>query len=122
MLLVNLKAQHPHKLDVAGKCNHAEDYALQHVLLVQVEVQPSAASNPGIPPSSLSSFLRVKPSLPGVVLAEHSGPFTNPYYQSRLDTVNNVEPTSLAAAAVILATALHELASGPNTPQLQVQV
>ena len=90
------------------------------VMPVQVDVQPAAASNPGIPPSSLSSFLRVKPSLPGVVLAEHQGPFTNPYYQSRFDTVDNIRPASLAATAVVLARALHGLAAGQDTPQLKV--
>ncbi len=87
---------------------------------VQIDVQPAAASNPGIPPSSLSSFLRVKPSLLGVVLAEHQGPFTNPYYQSQFDTVDNIQPASLAAAAVVLARALHELAAGKGTSQLKV--
>lgn len=87
---------------------------------VQVDVQPAAASNPGIPPSSLSSFLRVKPSLPGVVLAEHQGPFTNPYFQSRFDTVDNIQPASLAAAAMVLARALHGLAAGQDTPELNV--
>ncbi len=95
-------------------------YVVHCAMPVQVDVQPAAASNPGIPPSSLSSFLRVKPSLPGVVLAEHQGPFTNPYYQSRFDTVDNIQPASLAAAAVVLARALHGLAAGPGTPQLKV--
>ncbi len=87
---------------------------------VQVDVQPAAASNPGIPPSSLSSFLRVKPSLPGVVLAEHQGPYTNPYFQSRFDTVDNIQPASLAAAAVVLARTLHKSAAGKSTPDLKV--
>ena len=95
-------------------------YMIYCTMSVQVDVQPAAASNPGIPPSSLSSFLRVKPSLPGVVLAEHQGPFTNPYYQSRFDTVDNIQPASLAAAAVVLARALHGLAAGKGTPDLKV--
>ncbi|DBA90918.1 TPA: hypothetical protein ACH3X1_016125 [Trebouxia sp. C0004] len=94
--------------------------ASQQTTEVKVDVQPAAASNPGIPPSSLSSFLRVKPSLPGVVLAEHQGPFTNPFYQSRFDTVDNIQSASLAAAAVVLARALHGLAAGRGTPQLKV--
>lgn len=94
--------------------------AAQQTTEAKVDVQPAAASNPGIPPSSLSSFLRVKPSLPGVVLAEHQGPFTNPYYQSQFDTVDNIQPASLAAAAVVLARALHGLAAGKGTPELKV--
>ncbi len=91
------------------------------VVEVQVDIQPADANNPGIPPASLSSFLRVKPSIAGVVLAEHGGPFTNPYYQSRLDTVDNIQPASLAAAAVVTAQALHTLAAGQDTPSLKVQ-
>ncbi|DBA69331.1 TPA: hypothetical protein ACH3X2_012908 [Trebouxia sp. C0005] len=94
--------------------------ASQSTTEVKVDVQPAAASNPGIPPSSLSSFLRVKPSLPGVVLAEHQGSFTNPYYQSQFDTVDNIQPASLAAAAVVLARALHGLAAGKSSPELKV--
>ena len=37
-----------------------------------------------------------------------------------MDTVANVQPTSLAAAAVVVAQALHSLAAGPQTPPLQV--
>lgn len=87
---------------------------------MQVDVQPADAANPGTPPASLSSFLRVKPSIQGAVLAEHKGTFINPYYQSHMDTVANVQPTSLAAAAVVVAQALHSLAAGPQTPPLQV--
>ena len=86
-----------------------------------MEVAPAAASNPGIPPASLSSFLRVNPSIRGVVLADHEGPFINTYYQSRLDTMTNIQPASLAAAAVVMAQTVHDLAAGSGTPALKVQ-
>ena len=85
-----------------------------------MEVAAAAASNPGIPPASLSSFLRVNPTIKGVVLADHGGPFINPYYESRQDTVDNIQAGSLAAAAVVVAETLHSLASGPDTPFLKV--
>ena len=84
-----------------------------------MEVAPAAATNPGIPPASLSSFLRVNPTIKGVVLADHGGPFINPYYESRQDTVDSIQAGSLAAAAVIVAETLHSLASGPATPSLK---
>lgn len=87
-----------------------------------MEVAPAAASNPGIPPASLFSFLRVNPTIKGVVLADHTGPFVNPYYESRLDTVDNIQAGSLAAASGVVAEALHSLASGPATPPLKVCV
>ena len=89
---------------------------------MQVTVEPADADNPGIPPASLSSFLRVKPSIQGVVLAEHSAAFTNPYYQSQFDDSENIEPDSLAAAAVVVAKSLHALAASRQTQQLKVNL
>lgn len=89
------------------------------MLTLQVEVAPAAASNPGLPPASLSSFLRVNPTIRGVLLSDHEGPFINPYYESRHDTVTNLKAGSLAAAAVVAAQALHTLAAGPATPPLK---
>ena len=48
--------------------------------------------------------------------------FTNPYYQSRFDNAANIQVSSLTAAAVVVAKALHNLAAGQETPQLQVSV
>lgn len=79
-------------------------------------------SNPGIPPGSLSSFLRVKPSVEGAILADHGAAYRNAFYQSHLDTVDNIEPESLGAAAAIIARAVHALASSPATPSLQVHL
>lgn len=62
----------------------------------------------------------MNPSIKGLVLADHEGPFINPYYESSQDTVSNIQAGSLAAAAVVVAQALHSLASGPATPPLQV--
>lgn len=86
---------------------------------IQAEVSPADATNPGIPPASLSSFLRVKPSIQGAVLTDHAAAYKNPFYQSHLDTVDNVQPESLATAAVVIARALHSLAASPTTPLLQ---
>ena len=86
-----------------------------------MDLAPAAASNPGLPPASLSSFLRVNPSIQGVLLTDHSGPFVNQYYQSKRDTVDNIQAGSLAAAAVLAAQSAHDLAAGPDTPSLQVR-
>jgi hypothetical protein len=79
---------------------------------VQVRVQEADARTPGIPPSSLMSFLRVQPSIQGVVLAEFDTAFSNPYYASRFDNGSRVDLDSVAAAAAVLAGALHRLAGG----------
>lgn len=68
-------------------------------------------STPGISsPSSASAFLRVRPTLPAVVLAEYNTQFINPAYASQYDTVDKVSPESITATAVLLARTLHGLA------------
>ncbi|GAB1285717.1 Nicastrin [Apodemus speciosus] len=90
-----------------------------------------------LPPSSLQRFLRAR-NISGVVLADHSGPFHNRYYQSIYDTAENINVTypegqspeedldfvtdtakALANVATVLARALYELAGGTNNSSLQ---
>lgn len=97
----------------------SRDLLLTAQVALQAQVFPAVDTNPGIPPASLSSWLRLKPSIKGVVLAEHRAAFTNPFYQSHLDTAEEVQTGSLVAAAVLVAKALHSLAAGPDTPALQ---
>lgn len=89
-------------------------------MCIQAEVTAVDSAGHGIPPASLSSFLRVKPAIEGIVLTDHSAAFSNAFYQSHLDTVESVQVGSLVAAAVVLARALHSLAAAPSTPPLQV--
>lgn len=93
--------------------------AQQEAATAQVTVTEATASNPGIPPSSLMSFLRVKPSIRGVVLTEFDSAFINPFYASRFDNDSSADAGSIAATAAVLAAALHRLAGG-DPQQLQV--
>lgn len=87
---------------------------------VQAQVEESSASLPGIPPSSLSSFLRANASIAGVVLTEFDGAFTNPYYNSRFDT--EVQQQGIVAAAIVVARALHSIAvNGTGVEPLKVR-
>ena len=88
---------------------------------MQVAVTQASTSNPGIPPSSLMSFLRVNKSIQGVVLTEFDTAFSNPYYASRFDSGNTVSNSSIASTAAVLASALHRLAGG-DPLQLKVGV
>lgn len=109
-----------------GKGRHAQCMLLLHAavlwlcLSAQVAVTEASASNPGIPPSSLMSFLRVKPSIQGVVLTEFDKAFTNHFYASRFDNGSRADAGSIAATAAVLAAALHRLAGG-DPQQLQVR-
>lgn len=75
-------------------------------------VKLANAANPGIPPSSLMTFVHNDPSVAGVVLEEFDTAFSNKFYHSQYDDKINVNTTSIAAAASILASTLVMLASG----------
>lgn len=81
-------------------------------------IQISAAShlNPGIPPSSLMSFLKKNPRLSGTVLEDFDSTFTNEYYHSHLDDISNVNSTSIVAAASLVARSLYILGSDTKNP------
>ncbi|PKA47187.1 Nicastrin [Apostasia shenzhenica] len=79
-----------------------------------VKIRKADVSNPGLPPSSLFSFLKKNSSIPGVVLEDFDTSFRNKYYASHLDNPSNINSSSVAAAAVLVARALYTLASqGP---------
>lgn len=82
----------------------------------QAAVSPASSSNPGVPPSSLMSFLRVKPSVQGAVLAEFDRAYSNPYQGSRFDDAARAGADAgaggIAVAASVVAAAAHSLAGG----------
>eukprot|EP00879_Flechtneria_rotunda_P021871 GHRR01023066.1.p1 GENE.GHRR01023066.1~~GHRR01023066.1.p1 ORF type:complete len:604 (+),score=189.04 GHRR01023066.1:381-2192(+) len=89
--------------------------AAEEASVAQVDVQAAHASNPGIPPSSLMSFLRINPSIQGLVLTEFDQAFTNPYYASRFDNGSTINAAGVASTAAVLAAAVHRLAGGDPT-------
>ena len=63
-----------------------------------VSMSKASASNPGIPPSSLMSFLRHKPSIQGVVIEEFDRDFSNAYFQSEGDTPSLLDAQPMIGA------------------------
>ncbi|KAM0927258.1 hypothetical protein ACQ4PT_003316 [Festuca glaucescens] len=76
-----------------------------------VKVKPAATSNPGVPPSSLMSFMRKHTSTSGVVLEDFDSQFSNRFYHSYLDNPANINSSSIAAAAALVARSLYILAT-----------
>ncbi len=70
-----------------------------------------------MPPTAANSFARVNNStgLQVAVLAEYDTAYINTQFESMFDTVDNVDQESVAAAALVLARAVHVLAAGPTT-------
>ncbi|KAJ0981249.1 hypothetical protein J5N97_009504 [Dioscorea zingiberensis] len=77
-----------------------------------VKIKSADASNPGLPPSSMMTFLRKNRSTSGVVLEEFDASFSNKFYHSHLDNPSNINSSSIAAAAILAARALYILANG----------
>ncbi|GLJ11946.1 hypothetical protein SUGI_0180740 [Cryptomeria japonica] len=90
-----------------------------------IKVKKASTSNPGIPPSSLMSFINKDPSTPGIVLEDFNTTFTNEFYHSQLDDLLNINSTSIAAAASVISRALYILAnngSGSNSIMQSINV
>ncbi|PKU68574.1 Nicastrin [Dendrobium catenatum] len=83
-----------------------------------VNIKKADVSNPGVPPSSLMSFLRKNSSVSGVVLEDFDTFFINKFYHSHLDDPSNINSSSIAAAAIMVARALYILAS--DSPHLNL--
>ncbi|XP_065848730.1 nicastrin isoform X2 [Euphorbia lathyris] len=80
-----------------------------------VTVTMASTSNPGIPPSSLMSFLRKNSSTPGVILEDFDAAFNNKFYHSHLDDMSNVNSSAIVVVASIVARSLYILASGSKS-------
>lgn len=83
-----------------------------------VKVKQAASSNPGVPPSSLMSFIRKNTSTSGVVLEDFDSHFSNRFYHSYLDNPVNINSSSIAAAAALVARSLYILASDDSVVDL----
>ncbi|KAL2897351.1 Nicastrin [Bienertia sinuspersici] len=83
------------------------------VSLKSDDIKISAANtlNPGVPPSSLMSFLNKNPQISGAVLEDFDAMFANEYYHSHLDVISNINTTSIVAAASLIARSLYILAT-----------
>ncbi|KAG2497749.1 hypothetical protein HYH03_004021 [Edaphochlamys debaryana] len=99
-------------LDAAAAAGAAEDPL--------IEVSPASATNPGLPPSALTSFLRVRPDIAGMVIADFDQAFRSPYYESEYDDGFAVSLQSLADSTILVARTLHTLLAGPATPPLEL--
>lgn len=82
-----------------------------------VTVTLSNHSNTGLPPASFQSFLQLKRSIPGVVIAEHDTEFKNTFYGSTYDDAVNIGSTDtttvdgICDTATLLARTLYSLAA-----------
>ncbi|KAK9272660.1 hypothetical protein L1049_003036 [Liquidambar formosana] len=76
-----------------------------------IEVSMANISNPGIPPSSLMTFLKKNSLTSGVVLEDFDSVFSNQFYHSHLDDLSNINSSAIVAAASLVARTLYILVS-----------
>ncbi|KAL7094348.1 hypothetical protein ACP275_11G097700 [Erythranthe tilingii] len=88
--------------------------AQQSLKTESIIVKTASTSNPGVPPSSLMTFLRKKPQISGLVLEDFDSAFSNEFYHSHLDDLSNINSTSIVAAASLVARSLYILAGGKD--------
>lgn len=77
-------------------------------------VKRASTSNPGVPPSSLMTFLRKNHQTTGLVLEDFDSAFTNKFYHSHLDDLSNVNSSAIVAASALVARTLYIAAGGNN--------
>lgn len=84
----------------------------QESLGSSTKISMASKSNPGIPPSSLMSFLRKNSSVSGLVLEDFDTSFRNKFYHSHWDDISNINSSAVATAASLVARTLYILGSG----------
>jgi nicastrin len=81
-----------------------------------VDLRYASANTPGIPPSSLMSFVANNPNQAGVVLTGFDRNYTNKYYGSRFD--RRISLLSLCRAANVLSQTMYQLGKNASAPQI----
>ncbi|KAJ8430490.1 hypothetical protein Cgig2_004683 [Carnegiea gigantea] len=81
-----------------------------------IQILAASPLNPGIPPSSLMSFLKKNSKISGTVLEDFDSTFSNEFYHSHPDDISNIDSTSIVAAASLVARSLYILASDMKNP------
>mmetsp|Transcript_21372 Transcript_21372/g.35350 ORF Transcript_21372/g.35350 Transcript_21372/m.35350 type:complete len:638 (+) Transcript_21372:62-1975(+) len=86
-------------------------------LAAGADITLSAAADVRLPPASTQSFIKASSSIPGLVFAEHNSvAYTNRFYHSIYDDINNFKVAGVCKTATFLARLLYATAAGTNTP------
>lgn len=83
-----------------------------------VKISMAKKSNPGLPPSSLMSFMRKNPKTSGILLEEFDDVYKNTFYHSHLDGLAGVNSSAILTAAALAARTLYLLAADRTAPLL----
>ena len=116
---------HKEKHGDYGNASKLVDALVESSKGLSIEISSEVdADTDGVPPASLQTFLRVAPSLKGVVVTNHAGPYKNQFYHSIFDNGEfsgaNSEHTmkALCHLSTSLARSLYTLATDDAFPQV----
>eukprot|EP00742_Colponemidia_sp_Colp-10_P008154 GILJ01008809.1.p1 GENE.GILJ01008809.1~~GILJ01008809.1.p1 ORF type:complete len:665 (-),score=90.11 GILJ01008809.1:106-2073(-) len=99
------------------ECHTLRAKLLSYSALGPVPLHKASGHN-GLPPSSLTSFLRQNSSLPAIQISNHNGAFINKFYHSEWDDASNVDVTKICDISTALARWVWSLASTDPIPSL----
>lgn len=74
----------------------------------------ASESNPGLPPSSLMTWLSTNLSFDGIVLEEFDQTYTNRYYEGVPDDASNINRESIVEISILLAETLYRLTTNTD--------
>lgn len=80
----------------------------------------TVSDTPGVPPSSLMSFIKASPNITGVVLAEHGAQYTNPYYHSSFDSTDQIRLDRFCQVVQIYLNSVYSLANETMSKNLTI--
>lgn len=94
---------------------------MKNVRPTKLEIKEANKSH-GLPPSSVQLFLRSDPEIVGLHVSNHENGFTNPYYNSLLDSIEQISSEELetkftdyiANAATVVSRSLFKLITGKD--------
>ena len=78
---------------------------------MKVDARLASKANPGLPPSSVASFLKANSSLDVALLAEYDSSYTNTAFATPHDSLTGIKYEGIAAVAELLAQILLDQAS-----------
>lgn len=87
----------------------AMEHASNSFQTEKIAIKRANSLNPGVPPSSLMTFLGKNSSTTGVVLEDFDTEFTNKFFDSHFDGPENIKSSSVVAAASLIARTLYIL-------------
>ncbi|KAK3912031.1 Nicastrin [Frankliniella fusca] len=81
---------HIHRLNASSETDKLISYLKRNGQYWDIQFKDLPPSK-NLPPASLQTFLAEKPDIPGIIVTEHAMQYSNQFYHSVLDDINNIK-------------------------------